>query len=188
LPIHAAGIYGTDGTNCASDYVISSYTPTLAALLDPPTHIILPFKMTAIIQPITPNLRALPFTQVELSEIENQVPGKWLTTLGRASDTTVQVARAHLRESAIVHFACHGTQDFANPLESGLRLSDGLLKISQIMQKFDDENNPTVSGTSLAFLNACETARGDDVMPDEAIHLAASLLFAGFRGVVATMW
>ncbi|KAF7362571.1 CHAT domain-containing protein [Mycena venus] len=188
LPIHAAGTYSTEGTNCASDYVISSYTPTLAALLDPPAHIILPFKMTAIIQPETPNLRPLPFTRVELSEIESQVPGKWLTSLGRASDTTVKVARAHLRESAVMHFACHGTQDFANPLESGLRLSDGLLKVSQIMQKFDDGNSSTVSRTSLAFLNACETARGDDGMPDEAMHLAASLLFTGFRGVIATMW
>ena len=44
---------------------------------------------------------------------------------------------------------------------------------------------------SLAFLSACETAKGDSKTPDEAIHLAATLLFqlfAGFRGVVATMW
>ena len=41
---------------------------------------------------------------------------------------------------------------------------------------------------SLAFLSACETAMGADELSDEAMHLAASLLFAGFRGVVATMW
>ncbi|KAJ7123558.1 hypothetical protein C8R44DRAFT_784007, partial [Mycena epipterygia] len=41
---------------------------------------------------------------------------------------------------------------------------------------------------TLAFLSACETAKGDDTVPDEAMHLAATLLFAGFRGVVATMW
>jgi CHAT domain-containing protein len=40
----------------------------------------------------------------------------------------------------------------------------------------------------LAFLSACETAKGDATTPDEAMHLAASLLFAEFGGVVATMW
>ncbi|KAJ7603472.1 hypothetical protein DFH06DRAFT_1022192 [Mycena polygramma] len=43
---------------------------------------------------------------------------------------------------------------------------------------------------ALAFLSACETAKGDETVPDEAMHrdLAATLLFAGFHGVVATMW
>jgi CHAT domain-containing protein len=41
---------------------------------------------------------------------------------------------------------------------------------------------------SLAFLSACETAKVHKNVPDEAMHLAATLLFAGFRGVIATMW
>ena len=41
---------------------------------------------------------------------------------------------------------------------------------------------------SLAFLSASETAMGDGNLPDEVIHLGATFLFAGFRGVVATMW
>ena len=41
---------------------------------------------------------------------------------------------------------------------------------------------------SLAVLSACMTAMGDENLPDEVIHLAATLLFAGFPGVVATMW
>ncbi|KAJ7229110.1 hypothetical protein GGX14DRAFT_346526 [Mycena pura] len=36
--------------------------------------------------------------------------------------------------------------------------------------------NPTLE---LAFLSACQTAMGDQSLPDEALHLAASLLFAG---------
>ncbi|KAJ7226876.1 hypothetical protein GGX14DRAFT_348119 [Mycena pura] len=32
------------------------------------------------------------------------------------------------------------------------------------------------------------TAKGDEKVPDEAIHLAATMLFTGFRGVVGTMW
>ncbi|KAJ7090527.1 hypothetical protein C8R44DRAFT_648274 [Mycena epipterygia] len=29
---------------------------------------------------------------------------------------------------------------------------------------------------------------GNEKVPDEAIHLAGTMLFAGFRGVVGTMW
>jgi CHAT domain-containing protein len=40
----------------------------------------------------------------------------------------------------------------------------------------------------LAFLSACETARGSEDQPDQAMHLAAAMLFVGFKSVVATMW
>ena len=40
----------------------------------------------------------------------------------------------------------------------------------------------------LAYLSACETAKGDKNQPDQAVHLAASMLFCGFRSVIATMW
>lgn len=40
----------------------------------------------------------------------------------------------------------------------------------------------------LAFLCACETAKGDSNVPDEALHVAATMIFAGFRGAVGTMW
>ncbi|KAF9239427.1 hypothetical protein BU15DRAFT_61939 [Melanogaster broomeanus] len=39
-----------------------------------------------------------------------------------------------------------------------------------------------------AFLSACHTAVGDKSTPDEAIHLAAAMQFAGFKSVVGTMW
>jgi CHAT domain-containing protein len=39
-----------------------------------------------------------------------------------------------------------------------------------------------------AFLSACETAKGDTEQPDQAIHLAAAMLFVGFKSIVATMW
>jgi CHAT domain-containing protein len=40
----------------------------------------------------------------------------------------------------------------------------------------------------MAFLSACQTATGDEKVPDEAVHLAAGMLAAGYRGVIATMW
>jgi CHAT domain-containing protein len=185
--MHAAGIYGEEIKDCTSDYVVSSYTPTLTALLDPPVDkATTPFKTTVVIQPYTPNFNPLPGARQELNKIAEKVPNQWLTSLVQ---TTVDMALIHLRESSIVHFACHGIQDLEHPLDSGLILMDGRLKVSEIMRQSEGRNALTITKSmSLAFLSACETAKGDKVRPDEAMHLAATLLFAGFRGVVATMW
>jgi CHAT domain-containing protein len=86
-----------------------------------------------------------------------------------------------LSEASIVHFACHGKQDESKPLNSGLKLEDGILEMSRIMKE-------KIQNGSLAFLCACETAKGDEKVPDEAMSLGASLLYSGFRRVVATMW
>jgi CHAT domain-containing protein len=40
----------------------------------------------------------------------------------------------------------------------------------------------------LAFLSADETAKGDCGQSDQSMHLAATMLFVGFKSVVATMW
>ena len=134
--------------------------------------------MLVVIQPDTPDQNSLPCTLDELQTIEGHVPDNDLVKLVHGS---VKEAISHLSTVSMAHFACHGEQNTQNPLESALLLQDGPLKVSQIMQK-------PMPNASLAFLNACETAMGDGNLPDEAIHLGATLLFAGFRGVVATMW
>lgn len=173
--------------------MVSSYTPTVTALLDSAAQNPTSFKMTAVIQPDAPkfsqNYAALPGSRVELQKIAARVPAKWLTALGDTTSATVATALLHLRKASIVHFASHGNQDIKHPLDSALILSDGPLKVSDIMRKSEDDTTEEIrKSMSLAFLSACETAKGDENTPDEAIHLAATLMFAGFRGVVATMW
>jgi CHAT domain-containing protein len=146
----------------------------------------MPFIVSAVIEPHAPNCFPLPGARAELNKIAGRVPNQWLTPL---VNTTVETARTHLRDSSIVHFACHGVQDLKHPLDSGLILNDGRLKVSEIMRRPESGHASDVKKSmSLAFLSACETAKGDKKVPDEAMHLAATLLFAGFRGVVATMW
>jgi len=167
-----------------SDYVVSSYVPTIGSLLRVPTPTAhptcptKPFEMMVVIQPKT-----LPYANQELQAIAGHVPNECLVKLGvPGAPATVNEVISHLPAASIVHFACHGEQNNKkNPLESALILEDGRLKISRIMQ----ESTPNAS---LAFLCACETAKGDEGVPDEAMHLGATLLFAGFRGVIATMW
>ena len=45
-----------------------------------------------------------------------------------------------------------------------------------------------ISHPEFAFLSACHTAVGDAKTPDEVIHLAAGMQFAGFKSVIGTMW
>ncbi|KDR85840.1 hypothetical protein GALMADRAFT_234945 [Galerina marginata CBS 339.88] len=182
LPIHAAGCYHDYGDQVAiesaSDYFISTYIPTIGTLL---AHRSAPsaqnFKMMAIVQSAE-----LPSTKKELEHIQKHVPSTSLIKFGvPGADASVEAVASRLPDASIVHFACHGKQDHTKPLNSGLTLQDGLLKISRIMK----EKIP--SGT-LAFLCACETAMGDHKLPDEAMSLGASFLFSGFHRVVATMW
>ncbi|KAJ7456088.1 CHAT domain-containing protein [Mycena latifolia] len=188
LPIHAAGRYEKLESDCVSDYAVSSYTPTLTSLLSPPTENVVPFKMTALIEPNAPDSSPLPGTEEEMKRIQQNVPKGWLTGLGNrgSNPATMEIVLRHLRESSMVHFACHGTQDLKNPLDSSLLLTSGRLKVSELMR--ENDNWRSRRSMRLAFLSACETARGDETLPDEAMHLAATMLFAGFRGVVATMW
>jgi CHAT domain-containing protein len=80
----------------------------------------------------------------------------------------------------ILHLASHGIQE-TDPLKSAFLLQDGRFSIEDIM-------NIQLSQAVLAFLSACQTAKGDANVPDQAVHLAASMLFCGFRSVIATMW
>jgi CHAT domain-containing protein len=183
LPIHAAGIYDNENSERVSDYAVSSYTPILHVLLTPVSPATVTFQMLAIIQPETPGYIPLPFTHNELLKIAEHVSEKHLVKLGiLKAPATLENVISHLLTASIVHIACHGEQDTENPLESALILDGGQrLNVSQIMKQ-------KMPNASLAFLSACQTAMGDETLSDEAIHLAASLLFAGFHGVVATMW
>jgi CHAT domain-containing protein len=71
----------------------------------------------------------------------------------------------------VLHLACHG-QQHPDPLKSSFALKDGPLTISALMGL----NLPNVM---LGYLSACETAKGDANQPDQAVHLAASMLFCG---------
>ncbi|KAF8501303.1 CHAT domain-containing protein [Gautieria morchelliformis] len=177
LPIHAAGMYNAGEPQCVSDYVVSSYTPTITTLLSD-VPISDPFKMMVVIEPNTPGQSGLPYTVQELQRIESHVPEKDLIKFNSAN---VDEVISSLPTISIAHFACHGQQHPENPLESSLMLHDGPLKVSQIMMQ------PTPNA-QLAFLGACQTAMGDKALPNEVIHLASTLLFAGFQGVIATMW
>jgi CHAT domain-containing protein len=105
--------------------------------------------------------------------------GRTVETIAR--EATVGRVTERIGTANFVHLACHGLQHRTNALESGFYLNDDKLTISKLMELQLDH-------PWLAYLSACETAKGDAEQPDQVMHLAAAMLFAGFKHVVATMW
>jgi CHAT domain-containing protein len=187
VPLHAAGIYEGPDQECSSDYIVSSYTPTLTALLraqqgaDTTTEDRITMLAMSAEQARQSDMPRLCNVVQEAQEVVSIASGAGI--LGR-SDTGVDSKAevlAMLQSADLVHLACHGIQDAIEPHKSRFCLSSGDLSVSELM-------GMDLKRAFIAFLSACETAKGDPKHADEAIHLAVTMLFAGFKSVVATMW
>jgi CHAT domain-containing protein len=99
----------------------------------------------------------------------------------RTDTVPISEVLEQLRLSQIVHLACHGIQHKSEPHKSHFCFSTGDLTVSSLMEMELDD-------AFFAYLGACETAQGAQKYADETVHLAATMLFVGFKSVVATMW
>ncbi|EIN08584.1 hypothetical protein PUNSTDRAFT_134957 [Punctularia strigosozonata HHB-11173 SS5] len=191
LPIHAAGADGDWATN----YIVSSYTPTLGYLIsareacEPPKKSDILALLAAVPQPNTSQWHDLLFSREEVSIVSEILPAGMEIpvipancTLGKHENgITAERLLKNLPKATILHLACHAYQDPENALKSGFVMQDETLTIERLMQT-------PLSCAFMAFLSACETAKGDKDQPDQVVHLAATLLFAGFKTVIATLW
>jgi CHAT domain-containing protein len=94
---------------------------------------------------------------------------------------TIENVVTKMKSSAWLHLACHGQQDKADPLASGLILYNGRLKLGYIL----DIDLPLAK---FVYLSACETAMGDAKLVNEAMHLTGGFIAAGFQGAIGTLW
>jgi CHAT domain-containing protein len=99
----------------------------------------------------------------------------------QGSAATTASATDALKECSWVHFACHGRQDIGNLLNASFVMHDRPLTIREITGLHTPD-------AQFAFLSACHSAQGAETHPDEAMHLAASLQYSGFRSIVGTLW
>ncbi|MBO3752127.1 CHAT domain-containing protein [Streptosporangiaceae bacterium NEAU-GS5] len=173
LPLHAASL---DGRNALLDLVVSSYTPTLGALIAarrPAAG-----KKTAMFT----GLRVTPerdgWTWGELPEVDTEgeifrrhFPDAVMLREERATlaNVTVQLPR-----TGWAHWSCHGG-------DGGINLHDATLTPA-LLRDLD------VRGAHFAFLAACRTATPRPGVYDEAVNPAAILHLNGFRHTVATCW
>jgi CHAT domain-containing protein len=171
--------------DCVSEYVTSSYVPAVEVLLqdseeDGKYGASLEESMLAVVE------KSLPAVIMEIEAVEEIVEKQEIQFIKLGVSETCQATVTRVVEllpkARIVHFACHGKQDAANPLDSYLKLEDGRLFLSTILR------DCRIQGSELAFLCACETATGDKRAPDEAMSLGSCLVYSGFRNVIATMW
>jgi len=137
----------------------------------------------------TGKLARLPFTAQEAAAIESLVPERdRFVALGfQASRATL--LGMPLDDYRVIHFATHGVIDTRYPDLSGLALSG-----------FDTAGTPTRGllglrdiyaldlNADLVVLSACETALGRDIRGEGLLGLTQGFVYAGAKGVVASLW
>jgi len=151
-----------------------------------------PNNLLLVSQAKAPGLPEIPGADDETDALSN-IMQKYRIPHYRFSDTaaTIQNVKKNIGSYSAIHLACHGKQIVGKPLKSGFYLRDeddpsgepqlGCLSLSEIIK----ENLPNAD---LAFLSACQTSTGDQILSNEAVHLAAGMLTAGYRSVIGTMW
>lgn len=194
--MHAACDYGRNRRpiQTFSHFAIPSYTPTLGILLAARRHVpvIRKDESQILLAAVRQGFQWQPLlcAQVEARIIRSIVPPRSILPLNAQSATspdthvlepTADDVSRMLPVANILHLACHGYQSKTNPLASGFIMSDTILTVEKLMAL-------QLPNSLFAFLSACETAKGDDQQPDQVIHLAATLMFAGFKSVIGTMW
>lgn len=114
--------------------------------------------------------------------------GHAFKALGFEANRTA-VMRPELSQYRIVHFATHGFVDYEHPDLSGLVLSmvdqdgapqDGFLRMHDIYN--------LKLPVDLVVLSACNTGLGKEVKGEGLIGLTRGFMYAGAKGVVASLW
>ncbi|KAG8917539.1 hypothetical protein FRC02_003053 [Tulasnella sp. 418] len=183
LPLHAAGIWHHRNKSSLADFYVSSYTPTLSALVRSfknqqlfSSNCAIP-PLVIIAQPKADGQDEIPNVKMEIQRIQEVVP---VVKVLMHEQTAHDVVIAHLRQYPWAHFASHGSQDSTDPFNSCFHLYGRPLTLLDIIQAH-------LPDAQFAFISACHSATGDHTNPDEIIHLAAGLQFSGFRSVIGTM-
>jgi CHAT domain-containing protein len=186
VPIHACSPKPTGSRKHRGlgmiDLVVSSYTPTISTLLqaqkkhNPSHHQVLAVALPEGGYRQDPLLCALS----EVEAVQHGLP-MFQQRILVGVDATINGVVGALSSCTWAHFACHGLQDPDKPMDSAFVVQDGFLSLAKIAQSLSPN-------AQFAFLCACQTAKGSNILPNESLHMAAGLQFAGFKSVVGTMW
>ncbi|KAH8978823.1 CHAT domain-containing protein [Lactarius akahatsu] len=183
LPLHAMGPISSSDTpdRYFSDLYISSYTPSLFALIESrkaSTQTLDKPLLLLIAQPDD----SLPGVKGEIKVIGKLEERVTVTSLV-SSEATLSSVVDGLRCSRLAHFACHGVLEAGKPFEASFKLHEGsrLTLLDIVRSRLPD--------AEFAFLSCCHAAEiTEESIADEGIHLTAAMQYCGFRSVVGTMW
>ena len=180
------------------DLYVSSYAPSLSALIRARDRVrsqkaagsasgtadVISFAAIGQAQPSADmKLSELPEVEREIQRIRNETSMppdvEFETVTGDAA--TIEGAIQAFQDHRWVHLACYSARHANKPFESSFVMGDGNLTLMRIIQE-------RYTHSEFAFLSTDHTAVGDMSTPDEVLHLAAGMQFAGFNAVIGTLW
>jgi len=183
LPLHAMGpIPSDDGVpRYFSDLYITSYTPTLSALIESRKPGKSSFEKPSVLLVANPDASLIgAWPEIRSVQRLNTVT-RVTTLLGERAKASVVLEG--LQDHRFCHFICYGNLVPEKPFDASFELYGGdRLTLLDIVRS----RLPTAE---FAFLLACHTAElTEGSIADEGLHLTAAAQFCGFRSVVGTMW
>lgn len=201
LPLHAAGhgdglpdavpdggsvpapAAGPSQPRTVLDRVVSSYTPTVAALRYARARAAVPRPhgpVLAVALPDTPGARPLGGARREVEILRGLLPTEVLSD----EQATFEEVMDALPRHPCVHFACHGVSEPAAPSNGRLLVHDHATRPLTVRAISRLE----LPAARLAVMSACETARGGGELADESIHITSAFQLAGYANAVGTLW
>jgi CHAT domain-containing protein len=132
---------------------------------------------------------ALPASRDEAEAIMSVVPSRSVFAAMGFDATRASVTGTDLSQFRIVHFATHSFVDYDHPELSGLLLSlvDKQGKAQEGFLRMHDIYNLRLP-VDLVVLSACNTGLGREVKGEGLIGLTRGFMYAGAKGVTASLW
>lgn len=180
LPLHAMGPVGSEDNFKLyfSDLYISSYTPSLSALIESRKHGSHLSEKPSILLVAQPD-EFMPKAWNEISLIRRLETDVTMLSSKRAKPSNVM---KRLRDHRFAHFLCHGILEPGKPFDACFKLYKDRLTLLEIIRS-------QLPSAEFAFLSACHTAGlTQESIADEGLHLSAAVQYSGFRSVVGTLW
>lgn len=180
LPIHAAG---PSSGAAVSDLVVSSYALSVRDLRAAQSAAARhrrpnPGRLLAVAMTHTPNQRPLARAADEIAAVIRHFADSVVLS---GDEATYGRVNEELPGASWAHFACHAASYPHRPSESRLLLADQALTVAALARQ-------QLPDAHLAYLSACETARGGTYLADEGITLASAFRLAGYTHAVAALW
>lgn len=198
LPLHAAPMVSGYGDTLWDRFVIS-YAPSLTLWYRSRER----WSVTGspvLYMAVNPTSdENLPFARLEADLIQSRFPAAMIR---HGEEATREALGTAFCEAEVVHLSCHAGFDWRKPMDSGIRLADGLLNLEELLAGdialgfLEGEPDTIVAvrvrpqSPMLVTLSACETAMIDfrEGSANEFIGIPAGFLVTGIPAVVSSGW
>ncbi|RKL00242.1 hypothetical protein BFJ71_g5730 [Fusarium oxysporum] len=198
FPLHAAGRYNVEPSESVLDRVISSYSPSIKALIfsrsnvDRSHQIVSPYTFKALLASMrtTPSTSKLQFGDLHCAELELKAVEAFLPSSVKKHIIRQPMKKEieeELKDCKFFHFIGHGYSDTVKPSRSSLLLQDfheDPLTVTELA-RLKLYRGPC----QLAYLSACSTGKSHlSGLKNEPIHIVGACQLAGFPQIIGSLW